>query len=127
MSRHPNHFKGAAPQPQPPKPPFPDQAELASRIEELRKAAQNLLVLYAPNAHAPSPAPPAQGEIRCCHFPPEAARRERELLNRYQAEDFRGLLAAAHMLLFGLVRVMKGAHPELRLRGRGSGQPGLPA
>ena len=52
----------------------------------------------------------ANGETRCYYFSPETVRHERELLRRYHAEDFRGLLTETHMLLVGLVKVMKSTH-----------------
>ncbi|MSS28128.1 hypothetical protein FYJ44_08770 [Desulfovibrio sp. PG-178-WT-4] len=42
---------------------------------------------------------------------------ERELLRRYRAEDFRGLLRETHMLLVGLVKVMKNTHHDVRVKG----------
>jgi len=66
---------------------------------------------------ASHPATEANGETRCYDLSPGTVRHERELLRRYQAEDFRGLLAEAHMLLVGLVKVMKNTHHDVRVKG----------
>jgi len=57
------------------------------------------------------------GGSRCYCLSPTTVQQERELLKRYRVEDFRGLLAEAHMLLVGLVKMMKLVHPDVRLRG----------
>ena len=57
------------------------------------------------------------GETRCYHLFPSTLRHEYELLQRYRVEDFPGLLAEAHLLLAGLVKIMKNTHPDARLRG----------
>lgn len=59
-----------------------------------------------------------EGETRCYYLSPSVLKHERELLQRYRVEDFIGLLAEAHSLLAGLVKVMKSTHPDARLRGR---------
>lgn len=67
----------------------------------------------------------ATGETRCYYFSPAMLKHERELLQRYRADDFNGLLAEAHNLLAGLVKVMKSTHPDARLRGRSVSSLGL--
>lgn len=59
-----------------------------------------------------------EGETRCYYLSPAMLKHERELLQKYRVEDFNGLLAEAHNLLAGLVKVMKSTHSDARLRGR---------
>lgn len=42
------------------------------------------------------------GKMRCYRFSPSTIRHERELLKKYHAEDFRGLIAETHVLLVGI-------------------------
>lgn len=67
----------------------------------------------------------ATGETRYYYLSPSVLKYERELLQRYRADDFNGLLAEAHNLLAGLVKVMKSTHPDARLRGRSVSSLGL--
>ena len=60
---------------------------------------------------------PSMGETRCFYLAPANLKHERELLQRYRVDDFCGLLAEAHLLLAGLVKIMKSTHPDARLRG----------
>lgn len=60
----------------------------------------------------------ATGETRCYYLSPSVLKHERELLQKYRVEDFNGLIAEAHNLLAGLLKVMKSTHPDARLRGR---------
>ena len=104
--------------PQSPSPHLCNHAELAARVERFQKAAQDLLaVCEAPECSAPQPTTKAQGETRCYYFSPGAAQHERELLSHYGAQDLRGLLGEAHMLLAGLVKVMKSVSRDVRVRG----------
>lgn len=102
---------------------FYDTEEIAERIRKFEQAAQALLDLYGPvtpqeqkNLDTPS-APSEDGETRSYYFSTGAIRQEKELLRRYQTEDFHGLLEAAHMLLVGLVKTMKNTHPDVRVKG----------
>ncbi|MCD7983444.1 MAG: ATPase [Desulfovibrio sp.] len=61
---------------------------------------------------------PTEGETRCYYLSPSMLKHERELFQRYRVDDFNGLIAEAHDLLAGLVKVMKSTHPDARLRGR---------
>ena len=63
------------------------------------------------------PHPTQNGETRCYYLSPGTVQHERELLRRYRVEDFRGLLAETHMLLVGLVKVMKNTHHDVRVKG----------
>ena len=42
---------------------------------------------------------------------------ERELLRKYRAQDFQGLLEEVHTLLVGLVKLMQSVHKDVRVRG----------
>lgn len=109
----------AAPQPQPSPPNPQSNPELARRIERFQEAAQDLLAMYEPPEQGREgvPHPAANGETRCYYLSPGTVQHERELLRRYRAEDFRGLLAETHMLLVGLVKVMKNTHHDVRVKG----------
>ena len=68
----------------------------------------------------PATKPPARksdGEIRSYYFPPGAVHLEKELLSKYRANDFQGLLEEAHTLLIGLVKIMKSVHKDARVKG----------
>lgn len=77
--------------------------------------------MYAPATQdredIPQPASSPNGETRCYYLSAGTVQQERELLRRYRAEDFRGLLAETHMLLVGLVKVMKNTHHDVRVKG----------
>lgn len=111
----------AASQPQPSLSNLQSNPELAKRIEIFHEAAQDLLSMYEPAEQGREgvsrPATGANGETRCYYLSPGTVQHERELLKRYHAEDFRGLLAETHMLLVGLVKVMKNTHHEVRVKG----------
>ena len=93
--------------------------ELAKRIERFHEAAQDLLAMYEPPEQSQEDVPrhTQNGETRCYYLSPGTVQHERELLKRYRAEDFRGLLAETHMLLVGLVKVMKNTHHDVRVKG----------
>lgn len=116
-----HHSLSAGSQPQSPSSNPQSQLELARRIERLQEAAQDLLAMYDPPEQGregiPQPATEATGETRCYYLSPGTVQHERELLKRYQAEDCRGLLAETHMLLVGLVKVMKNTHHDVRVKG----------
>lgn len=95
--------------------------ELAERIEKFQEATQALLNLYEPTelrneSHSCSVSGEG-GETRCYYLSPATVQHEKELLKRYHAEDFRGLLAETHALLVGLVKIMKNTHPNVRVKG----------
>lgn len=129
---------GAPSQPQslPPSPGLPNLPELAILAEKLQEASEALRVFCqaASPTQTGDPRDAAipysfdrpgnvdgtamgEGEIRCYYFSPPLLRHERELLKKYKAKDFPGLLAEAHTLLVGLVRLMKSTHPDARLKG----------
>lgn len=114
-----HHSPSAGSRPQSPSSSSHDHDEPAERIERFRESAQNLLAVYGPTERGGDslPAPDAGGEIRRYYFSPAIVRRERELLRKPHAQDFRSLLAATDTLLHGLVRMMKSTHPEARLKG----------
>lgn len=111
----------AASQPQSSPSNSPSNPELAKRIERFQEAAQDLLAMYGQPEQGrdgvPSATKATSGETRCYYLPPGTVQHERELLRRYRAEDFRGLLAQTHMLLVGLVKVMKNTHHDVRVKG----------
>ena len=116
-----HHSPSAAPQPQASSSYHPSHFELAKRIERFHEAAQDLLTMYEPAEQsreaAQHPASSASGETRCYYLSPGTVRHEREFLRRYRAEDFRGLLAETHLLLVGLVKIMKSTHHDVRVKG----------
>jgi len=93
--------------------------ELAKRIERFHEAAQDLLAMYEPSEQSREdvPLPTQNGETRCYYLSPGTVQHERELLKRYHVGDFRGLLSETHMLLVGLVKVMKSTHHDVRVKG----------
>lgn len=128
-----------------PESPLPDLAALAVTLQTAAQAlarycehaAPSALqggVGFAPAAPGParsgnpretdSPCGPAitaatteTGATRCYHFSASALRHERELLKKYHAEDFRGLIVQTNTLLVGVVKLMKSVHPDARMRG----------
>jgi len=82
---------------------------------------------YSQPSNSPTPLPvtlekePLQhaddGETRCWHYSPETLRDERELLKKYHADDFRGLLNETHIMLIGLVKLMQNINPNTRVKG----------
>ncbi len=114
-----HHSQDAALQPQPSPSNPQSNPELAKRIEKFQEAAQDLLAMYeSPEQDRTGvPRPVINGETRCYYLSPGTVQHERELLKRYRAEDFRGLLAETHMLLVGLVKVMKNTHHDVRVKG----------
>ncbi len=84
----------------------------------LAEAAQALQAFVGANLPQAKETPDAAGETRCYYLSPATLRQERELLQKYRADDFQGLLTETHTLLAGLVKVMMSTHPDARLRGR---------
>lgn len=94
----------------------PDLAAIAAMLTDAAQALSDYSTTESPQkktAYATG-----EGEARCYYLSPSVLKHERELLQKYRVEDFNGLLAEAHNLLAGLVKVMKSTHPEARLRGR---------
>ena len=114
-----HHSPSAVPQPQLSPSDPQSNPELAKRIERFHEAAQDLLAMHEPSEQSREnvPRPTQNGETRCYYLSPGTVQHERELLKRYRAEDFRGLLAETHMLLVGLVKVMKNTHHDVRVKG----------
>ena len=96
-------------------------SDLTALAVTLQETAQALLAAHAPDEpKEPAAKPPAYqtgGETRSFYFPPATVHMERELLRKYRAEDFQGLLEEAHTLLVGLVKVMRSVHKDVRVRG----------
>lgn len=100
--------------PSSPQPPSPDLIAIAAMLNE---AAQALQVFSGTRSLQMKEAADSTGETRCYYLPPATLKHERELLQKYRADDFQGLLAEAHALLAGLVKIMRSTHPDARLRG----------
>lgn len=96
-------------------PQSPDLTAIAVMLNEATKA---LLAFSATPPTEKTLQSIATGETRCYYLSPAMLKHERELLKRYRVDDFNGLIAEAHTLLAGLVKVMKSTHPDARLRGR---------
>lgn len=101
----------------------PLPADLAALAASLQKISEALLAHVPARAATPQAGPaqarrPApQGETRAFYFSPAALLMEKELLRKYRAQDFQGLLAEAHTLLVGLVSLMRSVPKEARVRG----------
>ena len=93
----------------------PDLAAIAATLTEAAQALQAFASATPPPTKS---TPDAAGETRCYYLSPATLRQERELLQKYRADDFQGLLTETHTLLAGLVKVMTSTHPDARLRGR---------
>lgn len=116
-------------------PTHPDLAALAVSLQETAHALLVCAAASAPQASNAAAAPPTdapeesmargatsagparEGETRSYYFTPAAVHMERELLRKYRARDFQGLLEQAHALLVGLVRLMQSVPKEVRVRG----------
>ncbi len=102
----------------------PSNLDFSALAASLQEAAQALLAMSPTHMPIMSKdamfSPPVRkdaGETRSFYFPSGAVRLEKELLQKYRANDFQGLLAEAHTLLSGLVKVMMSTHPDARMRG----------
>lgn len=93
-------------------------SDLTAIAAMLTEAAQALIAVSSTPPTEQAEHSAATGETRCYYLSPATLKHERELLQRYRVDDFNGLLAEAHTLLAGLVKVMKSTHPDARLRGR---------
>lgn len=107
---------------------LPDLAALAEALQAAAHAARAFCRAEAlegedaayptdPAGPAPALSPEDAGETRLYHFSPMTLRHERELLDAYEADDFRGLLFEAHRSLSGLAELMKNIDQEARLDG----------
>ncbi len=100
-----------------PSPQAPDLTALAATLQE---AAQALLA-HAPDTPQESATKPPirrdEGETRSFYFPPATVHLERELLRKYRANDFQGLLEEVYTLLVGQVKLMESVHKDARVRG----------
>ena len=95
--------------------PSPDLTAIAAMLTE---AAQALVSFSGTPSTEKAEHSASTGETRCYYLSPAMVKHEHELLQRYRVDDFNGLIAEAHDLLAGLVKVMKSTHPDARLRGR---------
>ncbi len=107
--------------PSPNRPTPPDLAALAIMLQEAAQALLSIPPTNAPNEPkepvARTPARRDDGETRSFYFPSATVHQERELLRKYRAEDFQGLLEEVHTLLVGLVKIMQSVHKDVRVRG----------
>lgn len=55
--------------------------------------------------------------MRSYYLPLSVVRHEKELLKKYNVSNFYDLLAEAHKLLIGVVKLMQSTHKDVRLRG----------
>ncbi len=93
----------------------PDLTAIAAMLSDAAQALQSFSSATPPQAKG---VVDTAGERRCYYLSPATLRQERELLQKYRADDFQGLLTETHTLLAGLVKVMTSTHPDARLRGR---------
>lgn len=97
--------------------------DLAALAVSLQQTAQALLSFRATqtdeqsNSLAARPFPDRDGEVRSYYFPPASVNMERDLLRKYHAQNFQGLLEEAHIMLVGLVKLMQSVHKDVRVRG----------
>ncbi len=110
---HKPFIRSSAPSPNP-----PDLTAIAATLVETAQALQAFASAKpSQRKEAPCTVPDAAGETRCYYLSPATLRQERELLQKYRADDFQGLLTETHTLLAGLVKVMMSTHPDARMRG----------
>lgn len=103
-----------------PIPGSPTPSDLVALAASLQEAAQSLLACAPQESTTPIAMPPASredGETRSFYFPQSAIHMERELLRKYCATDFQGLLEEVYTLLVGLVKLMQSVHKDVRVRG----------
>lgn len=116
-----SHPNAAHSPPLPDHPNPPDFTALAAALQETARALLALQPSTAPEEpQAPSAGPAGRrddGETRSFYFPPGTVHLERDLLRRYRAEDFQGLLEEAHTLLIGLIKLMRSVPRDVRVKG----------
>lgn len=93
-------------------PSIPDVAQLAAALQ----AACDALRSFDAGKTPATPASEA-GETRCYYLSPSVVQHEKELLQKYNANNFYDLLAEVHKLLIGVVKLMQSTHKDVRLRG----------
>ena len=103
----------------------PDFAALAAALHETAHALSALTSHQPQDKAAAVPAELTEepvshrdgGETRALYFPQASVQMEKELLRKYRADDFQGLLEAAHILLLGLAKLMQSVNKDVRVRG----------
>ena len=99
----------------------PDLIALAASLQEAAQALLAVSSMHMPivpkDAVTNPPARKDAGETRSFYFPSGAVRLEKELLQKYRANDFQGLLETAHMSLAGLAKLMQSVHKDVRVKG----------
>ena len=100
------------------------QPDFAFVAKTLQETAQALLALQetnsAQNLKTRTAEPPTRkdgGETRSYYFPRATVNLEKELLHKYRADDFQGLLDEVYTLLIGLVKLMQSVNKDVRVKG----------
>lgn len=107
-----NQFPKATPSPcQSLRQSIPELAQLAASLQ----AACDALRSFERNGPVSSAL--EAGETRCYYLSPSVMQHEKELLKKYNANNFYDLLAEVHKLLIGVVKLMQSTHKDVRLRG----------
>lgn len=99
----------------------PELVALAASLQDVAQAVLGLSLANVPEESKVATAKPVthdrEGQTRSFYFPPASVNMERELLRKYRAQDFQGLLEEVHTLLVGLVKLMQSVHKDVRVRG----------
>lgn len=93
-------------------PSIPECAQLAALLQTACDALRSFDA-----HHAFGPPVPESGEIRCYYLSSSVVQHEKELLKKYNANNFYDLLVEVHTLLIGVVKLMQSTHKDVRLRG----------
>lgn len=112
VNTNPNHSSVSPVHPTP-----PNFAALAASLQEVAQSLLACVPQEQTNSTVNPPVSRDNGETRSFYFPPAAVHMEKELLRKYRAEDFQGLLEEVHILLVGLVKLMQSVHRDVRVRG----------
>lgn len=93
-------------------PSLPEFAQLAASLQAACDALRSF-----DDGNAFSPSSSEAGETRSYYLSPSVMQHEKELLKKYNANNFYDLLAEVHKLLIGVVKLMQSTHKDVRLRG----------
>ncbi len=96
------------------------QSDLTALAATLQEAAQALLAHTPDTPQESAPKQPIRrddGATRSFYFPSATVHLEKELLQKYRANDFQGLLKEVYTLLVGQVKLMQSVHKDARVRG----------
>ena len=107
-----NQFPKATPSPrQSPRQSIPELAQLAASLQAACDALRSF------EGSGPVSSALEAGETRCYYLSSSVVQHEKELLKKYNANNFYDLLAEVHKLLLGVVKLMQSTHKDVRLRG----------